>query len=215
MGTYLGGIIYYWQGEVNMKLKSILILMLMFFLVSGCVETQTRVVSENRSEPVNEDNLTTIPKQIITPANSEPTNIEQVYRDMTDTELRNFIKSDTTDRDHLNCYEASYQLAERAREKGYASSVVKVSFDNCYYYVNGFNTTDRGMVYADCAERSGDPSLYDKYYYFDQYILLREGSLIETNSQMLYGDDGYRIQISYARDKIKSIENNWDGIKIE
>ena len=50
-----------------MKLKSILILMLMFFLVSGCVETQTRVVSENRSEPVNEDNLTTIPKQVITP----------------------------------------------------------------------------------------------------------------------------------------------------
>lgn len=193
-----------------MKLGTIVTLMSMILLVSGCVETHKDVFSENRSETVNEDDLTNISKQVLPPVDSQPTETEQVYQNMTNTELRNFIAADTTDRDHLNSYEASYQVAERAHEKGYASSVVTVSFDNFSYYVNGFNTTDRGMVYVDCADFSGDPSLSDKYYYFDQYILLREGSPIETNHQMLYGDDGYRLEVHYGRTKIKSIENNWE-----
>jgi len=196
-----------------MKLGAIVTLMSMILLVSGCFETQKNVVSENWSETVNKDNLTNISEHITSPVDSQPAETEQVYQNMTDAELRNFIASDTTDRDHLNSYEASYQLAERAHEKGYASSVVMVSFDNFSYYVNGFNTTDRGMVYVDCSEFSGDPGLYDKYYYFDQYILLREGSPIETNRQMLYGDDGYRMEVHYGRYKIKSIENNWEWYK--
>lgn len=141
--------------------------------------------------------------------------------------LKSFINKDETDR--LIYIESSkdsryfaYTLHNNAEKEGIKGRIVELHFSNSDnpYYINGFETIDRGTIYIDCAgRRIGDKEILNLN--FDKVAYIKIGhqyGVIDFDKVMYYADPKaltYEFYESYNRSNPSSYVYIPSGILLD
>lgn len=106
---------------------------------------------------------------IVSPStNYTPVNITDNAHaiDVSYSEVIEFIKRDKTDEllytDTFRCGEFSRAVHNHAEKYGIKTHMVLIIYTNDSHMINGFNTTDKGMIFIDCTGTSYGNKKYDR-----------------------------------------------------